>query len=83
MNMISPFWKGNIDEKFIDEVSELVKKYGYEQFFIAYSEVVNEDEENWLAQSNVISEGMLECLEENAIPYMKEILEDNNEENNE
>jgi hypothetical protein len=83
MNMISPFWKGNIDEKLIDEVSELVKKYGYEQFFIAYSEVVNEDEENWLAQSNVISEGMLECLEENAIPYMKEILEDNNEENNE
>jgi hypothetical protein len=77
MNVLSPFWKGNGDEKFIDELSTLVKKYGYDQFFIAYSESVNEDEEKWLAQSNVISEGMIECLEENAIPFMREVLEDN------
>ena len=75
--IISPFWKGNGDEKFMDELIFLVKKYGYDQFFIAYSESVSEDEESWLAQSNVISEGMIECLEENAIPYMKEIMEEN------
>ncbi len=74
--IISPFWKGNSDDKFIDEIMLLVKKYGYDQFFIAYSESVSQDDEKWLAQSNVISEGMIECLEENALPYMKEVIED-------
>ncbi len=77
--ILSPFWKGNGDDKFMDELIDLVKKFGYEQFFIAYSESVSADEEKWLAQSNVISEGMIECLEENAIPYMREVLEDNKE----
>lgn len=75
--ILSPFWKENTNDKFIDEVASLVKKYGYDQFFIAFSESVSDDEEKWLAQSNVISEGMIECLEENAIPYMKEVIEDN------
>jgi hypothetical protein len=75
--IISPFWKENGNEKFIDELIILVKKYGYDQFFIAFSENVSEDDEKWMAQSNVISEGMIECLEENAIPYMKEIIEEN------
>lgn len=75
--IISPFWKGNEESKFMDELIILVKKYGYDQFFIAYSESVSEDEEKWLAQSNVISEGMIECLEENAVPFMREVLEEN------
>ncbi len=74
--ILSPFWKENGNDKFIDELVLLVKKYGYDQFFIAFSENLSEDEEKWMAQSNVISEGMIECLEENAIPYMKEVLED-------
>jgi len=73
----SPFWKGNNDSKFMEELALLVKKYGYDQFFITYSESVSEDEDRWSAQSNVMGEGMLECIEEISIPYMKEVLEDN------
>ncbi len=76
MKILSPFWKDNGADKFMDELIVLVKKYGYDQFFIAFSEAVSEDDEKWLAQSNAISEGMIECLEENAIPYMKEVIEE-------
>jgi hypothetical protein len=76
MNILSPFWKGNTNNEFMTELSILINKYGYTQFFIAYSESINKDEEHWSAQSNVISEGMVECLEEIVIPHMKDVLED-------
>lgn len=75
-NIKSPFW-GNTNEKFIEEMDVLIKKYGFHQFFIAFSEPMGNDEEIWNAFSNVMSEGMADYLEESAVPHIRTILEDN------
>ena len=72
----SPFDWGNTNEKFVDEVMALAKKYGLDQVFIAYSEPLDSGEESWHGWSNMMSEGMADYLEEGALPYIREILED-------
>jgi hypothetical protein len=67
------------DFAFMAELEKLVEKYRYRQFLIVFSHMNDMMTEEWRATSNVISEQMVEYVQEQAIPFMQKILEQNEE----
>jgi hypothetical protein len=60
----SPFQNFKSENEFYLDVQKLIKKYGYNKFFIIYSEPEDHIHELWRASSNYISEEMSDYLEE-------------------
>ena len=61
------------NQDFIEEVENLVKKYGHEQFFIAIGRKNSPKTMDWMSQSNGLSDGMIGCLRDSIVTMEKEI----------
>ncbi len=70
----SPF-PNKPDSQFFEEVYELVKKYGFSQCAVFVSHKVDNDSDEWTAQSNCVSDGMIEHIE-HVLGDMREHLEE-------
>lgn len=70
----SPFWD-NEEDDLIEIVNRLFKVYGFDQWGIFASKTANKEESEWTGHSNVISEEMIEYLE-NMIEYMRSKLDE-------
>ncbi len=59
--MLSPYLKTK--EVFLSRIRELSREYGYNQFFIAFSEAIDGNSDNWNSDGNCVSDGMAEYVE--------------------
>jgi hypothetical protein len=51
------------DGDFFQEIYALVEKYGFHQCAVFVSHKVDNDSDEWTAQSNCVSDGMVEHIE--------------------
>lgn len=63
------------DKTFFEEVYALVEKYGFHQCAVFVSHMVDNESDEWQAQSNCVSEGMIEHIE-HTVGHMREHLEE-------
>ena len=63
---------------FKKDMEKLAEKYNIRQWIVIYSELVDINIEEWRSTSNVVSQEMIDHIEDHTIPWIKEIFEDEN-----
>lgn len=74
---INPFWGKDENEEFLDDIEQVCKKYGFNEWFIAFGQG-DKDETTWQGSSKSISEGLDEFVEL-CQEYMREQLDQHGE----